>query len=64
MNLKLNNISNEAIARDIKVAIQLYKQIIELAEKEKDYTAKKLFEQILADEEEYQDELTTLLEKG
>jgi len=64
MNLKLNNISNEAIARDIKVAIQLYKQIIELAEKEKDYTAKKLFEQILADEEEYQDELTTLLGKG
>lgn len=51
MSVKLQNIPKDAVIRDIQAIIRLYKQIIELAEKEKDYTFKKLFEQILADEE-------------
>lgn len=43
-------------------AIALYKKIIKLAEKETDYTTKKLFEQILADEEGHHNTFKTLLE--
>lgn len=43
-------------------AIALYKTIIKLAEKESDYTTKKLFEQILADEEGHHNTFKTLLE--
>jgi len=44
-------------------AIILYKQIIELANEEKDYTTRTLFEKILADEEDHHDQFTNLLEK-
>lgn len=43
-------------------AIAMYKDIIKLAEKEDDYTTKKLFEQILADEENHHNTFSTLLE--
>lgn len=43
-------------------AIKLYRGIIKLAEKEDDYTTKKLFEQILADEENHHNTFSTLLE--
>ncbi|RME69598.1 MAG: ferritin [Nitrospirae bacterium] len=43
-------------------AIELYRQIIEQAEAEKDYTTKRLFEQILADEEEHHGDFSGLLE--
>lgn len=44
-------------------AITMYKEIIKLAEKENDYTTKKLFEQILADEENHHNTFSTLLEE-
>jgi len=44
-------------------AIILYKSIIQLAEKEMDYTTKKLFEQILAEEESHHNTFSTLLEE-
>lgn len=44
-------------------AIKLYRQIIELAEQEKDYTTKRLFEGILADEEGHLNTFSNLLEK-
>lgn len=43
-------------------AIAMYKGIIKLAEKESDYTTKKLFEQILSDEENHHNTFSTLLE--
>jgi bacterioferritin len=43
-------------------AIAMYKDIIKLAEKESDYTTKKLFEQILADEENHHNTFSNLLE--
>ncbi|ATZ60983.2 MAG: ferritin-like domain-containing protein [Methanosarcinales archaeon Met12] len=43
-------------------AIAMYKNIIKLAEKEDDYTTKKLFEQILADEENHHNTFSNLLE--
>jgi len=42
-------------AKDEQVAIDLYKKIIAQAEKEKDSTTKKLFENILAEEEDHLD---------
>lgn len=60
MSVKFQNIPKDAVVRDIQVVIQLYKQVIELAEKEKDYTFKELFEQILTDEEGYQEELVSV----
>ena len=49
--------------RDEEGAIQLYKQTIELAKKEGDETTKRLFRQILSDEEEHHDTFTSLLEE-
>lgn len=43
-------------------AIAMYKDIIQLAEKENDYTTKKLFEQILSDEENHHNIFSNLLE--
>lgn len=48
--------------KDEEGAIQLYKEIIELAQAEKDYTTKEMFEHILSDEENHHDVFTTLLE--
>lgn len=44
-------------------AIKLYKEIIALARKEEDPTTRRLFESILAEEEEHADTFSTLLEK-
>lgn len=43
-------------------AISLYKEIIKIAEKEGDVVTKRLFESILADEEEHHNQFSTLLE--
>jgi bacterioferritin len=48
--------------KDEEGAIQLYKQIVEVARKEGDETTKRLFRQILSDEEEHHDTFTSLLE--
>lgn len=55
----------EMIQRDIKDeegAIELYKMIIELAQKEGDVTTAFIFKEILEDEEEHHDTFTTLME--
>jgi len=55
----------EMIGRDKKDeegAIKLYKQIIEMAEKEGDTTTAFVFREILEDEEEHHDTFTSLLE--
>jgi bacterioferritin len=44
-------------------AIDLYREIIKLAEKEGDYTTKRLFEAILSTEEDHHNTFSTLLEK-
>ncbi len=56
----------EMIERDKKDeegAIQLYKQIIDVARKEGDETTEFLFKEILSDEEEHHDTFTSLLEE-
>ena len=56
----------EMISSDIKAedtAIKLYKQIIQLAEKEGDTTTAHIFRKILEDEEEHQDFFTTVQEE-
>jgi bacterioferritin len=44
-------------------AIDLYREIIKLTEKEGDYTTKRLFEAILSAEEDHHNTFSTLLEK-
>jgi len=44
-------------------AIALYREIIELARKEKDETTNRLFRQILQDEEDHHDTFISLLEE-
>lgn len=54
----------EMIKLDVKAeeeAIEMYKKIIELTIKEKDYTTKHLFEHILSDEEDHHYKFTTWL---
>jgi len=56
----------QMIERDVKDeegAITLYKQIIEMARKEKDETTNRLFREILQQEEDHHDTFTTLLEE-
>ncbi|OGW54133.1 MAG: ferritin [Nitrospirae bacterium RBG_13_43_8] len=56
----------EMLDVDVKAemgAIDLYKEIIKLAEKEGDYTTKRLFEAILSAEEDHHNTFSTLLEK-
>jgi bacterioferritin len=56
----------EMIGFDVKAeleAINLYKEIMELAEKEGDVATKEIFEEIEAEEEEHHDFFTSLLEK-
>jgi bacterioferritin len=48
--------------KDEEGAVKLYKQIIELARKEGDSTTKRLFQKILAEEEEHHDTFVGLLE--
>ncbi|MDI6861677.1 MAG: ferritin-like domain-containing protein [Caldisericia bacterium] len=49
--------------KDEENAITLYKEIIKSALDEGDFTTKKLFEDILKDEEEHHDTFTSLLEE-
>jgi bacterioferritin len=61
----VGNTLKEMVEQDIKdeeVAIKLYKQIIELASKEKDDTTNHLFRDILEQEEDHHDTFTTLSE--
>ena len=44
-------------------AIEMYKDIIEMAQKEKDVTTAFIFKEILEDEEEHHDLFTTMLEE-
>lgn len=48
---------------DEEGAIKMYKQIIEMASKEGDKVSKRMFEKILADEEEHHDTFSGLLEE-
>ncbi|HIE37701.1 MAG TPA: ferritin [Anaerolineales bacterium] len=55
----------EMLGLDVKAeeeAIALYREIVETAQAEGDYTTARLFRQILMDEEEHHDEFRTLLE--
>lgn len=52
----------EQDAKDEEAAISLYKQVIEVARTEADETTRRLFRQILADEEDHHDTFTSLLE--
>jgi len=49
--------------KDEEGAIQLYKQVIELARKEGDETTNRIFREILEDEEDHHDTFTSLLEE-
>ena len=49
--------------KDEEGAIKLYKEIIELARKENDDVTRKLFEEILTDEEAHHDTFSSLLEE-
>lgn len=53
----------EADKKAEEEAIQLYKEIIDLARKEGDETTNRLFRQILADEEDHHDTFVSLLEE-
>ena len=56
----------EMIGFDVKAeleAISMYKEIMELAEKEGDVATKEIFEEIEEEEEEHHDLFTSLLEK-
>ncbi|MFP3984409.1 MAG: bacterioferritin [Candidatus Bathyarchaeia archaeon] len=56
----------EMIRNDVKAeeeAIALYKQAIKVATDENDVTTRRLFEEILGEEEEHHDTFTNLLEK-
>ncbi|MEW6569743.1 MAG: ferritin-like domain-containing protein [Nitrospirota bacterium] len=44
-------------------AIELYREIIRMAEKEGDFTTKRLFEEILSQEEDHHNTFSTLLEQ-
>lgn len=48
---------------DEEGAIEMYKQIIEMAKKEGDETTKRMFQRILADEEEHHDTFSGWLEE-
>jgi len=56
----------EMLQADLKAeeeAIEFYRRIIKQAIEEEDYTTKRLFEEILGDEEEHHDEFGSLLEE-
>jgi bacterioferritin len=48
--------------KDEENAISMYKEIMDLAQSEKDYTTREIFEHILKDEEEHHDTFSTILE--
>jgi bacterioferritin len=56
----------EMVKQDVKdeeIAIKMYKQIIEMAQKEGDVTTAFIFKQILEQEEDHHDTFTTLFEE-
>ena len=62
----VGNTLEEMLKFDVKAeleAIAMYKEIIELAQKEGDVATKKIFEEIEEDEEEHHDFFSSLLEK-
>ena len=62
----VGNTLREMIEFDVKAeldAINLYKEIMEAAQKEGDVATKEIFEEIEEDEEEHHDFFTSLLEK-
>ena len=62
----VGNTLKEMIEFDVKAeleAINLYKEIMEVAQKEGDVATKEIFEEIEEDEEEHHDFFTSLLEK-
>jgi len=64
--IKIGKTLTNMIELDIeaeKDAIRLYKEIISLADEEKDVVTRKLFEDILSDEEGHLNEFQTLLKK-
>ncbi|KPL03116.1 MAG: ferritin [candidate division Zixibacteria bacterium SM23_73_2] len=64
--IKVGESLEQMLKGDLKAeeeAIALYKEIIKLAREEGDETTKRLFRQILADEEEHHSQFKTLLEK-
>ncbi len=64
-NIKVGGPAKEMIENDVKAeedAIALYKEIIKVAKDEDDTTTRKLFEDILRDEEDHHNTFTGLLE--
>jgi len=64
--INVGKILKEMLTQDVKdeeKAMEMYKEIIELARKEKDETTAFLFMGILKDEEDHHDTFTTLLEQ-
>jgi len=64
--IKVGGTLEKMVRDDIKAeeeAIALYKEIIAMADKEKDIVTRKMFEEILADEEGHLNEFQTLLKK-
>jgi len=62
----VGNTLKEMLEFDVKAeleTIQMYKEIIQLAEKEGDSATKEIFEEIEEDEEEHHDFFSSLLEK-
>ena len=64
--IKVGETLKEMLTLDVKAeerAIRMYKQIMQVAEKERDVATKEMFEEIEAEEEEHHDFFTSLLEK-
>ena len=64
--IKVGETLTEMLTLDVKAeegAIKLYKEIMQVAEKEGDVATKEMFEEIEAEEEEHHDFFTSLLEK-
>jgi bacterioferritin len=64
--IKVGETLTEMLTLDVKAeegAIKMYKEIMELAQKEGDVATKEIFEEIEEDEEEHHDFFTSLLEK-
>ena len=64
-NIQVGGKAEEMIRNDVKAeeeAIALYKDIIKLAKEEDDTTTRKLFEDVLRDEEDHHNTFTGLLE--
>jgi bacterioferritin len=64
--IKVGETLTEMLNLDVKAeekAIKMYKEIMEVAEKEGDVATKEIFEEIEEEEEEHHDFFTSLLEK-